>query len=75
MRALALIDGEHYAEVVVDAFRELEDEVVGAVALGGTDDFDNFQALCTECNAGKAARPPHAHDLRDGRGVRCGDRA
>ena len=37
MRALALIDGEHYAEVVVDAFRELEDEIVGAVALGGTE--------------------------------------
>jgi cyclic 2,3-diphosphoglycerate synthetase len=35
MRALALIDGEHYAEVVVDAFDELPYEVVGAVALGG----------------------------------------
>jgi cyclic 2,3-diphosphoglycerate synthase len=34
-RALALIDGEHYAEVVVDAFRELAYDVVGAVALGG----------------------------------------
>jgi cyclic 2,3-diphosphoglycerate synthase len=34
-RALALIDGEHYAEVVVDAFEELPYEVVGAVALGG----------------------------------------
>ena len=37
MKALALIDGEHYAEVVVDAFRELPYEVVGAVALGGTE--------------------------------------
>jgi cyclic 2,3-diphosphoglycerate synthetase len=37
VRALALIDGEHYAEVVVDAFRELPYEVVGAVALGGTE--------------------------------------
>ncbi len=37
MRALALIDGEHYAEVVVDAFRELPYEIVGAVALGGTE--------------------------------------
>jgi cyclic 2,3-diphosphoglycerate synthetase len=36
-RALALIDGEHYAEVVVDAFRELPYEIVGAVALGGTE--------------------------------------
>lgn len=37
MRALALIDGEHYADVVVDALRELPYEVVGAVALGGTE--------------------------------------
>lgn len=36
-KALALIDGEHYAEVVVDAFRELPYDVVGAVALGGTE--------------------------------------
>ena len=36
-KALALIDGEHYADVVVDAFRELPYEVVGAVALGGTE--------------------------------------
>jgi cyclic 2,3-diphosphoglycerate synthetase len=34
-KALALIDGEHYAEVVIDAFAELPYEVVGAVALGG----------------------------------------
>ena len=37
MKALALIDGEHYAEVVVDAFAELPYEVIGAVALGGTE--------------------------------------
>ncbi len=37
MKALALIDGEHYADVVVDAFRELPYEVVAAVALGGTE--------------------------------------
>ncbi|MBA2616278.1 MAG: 2,3-diphosphoglycerate synthetase [Actinobacteria bacterium] len=37
VRALALIDGEHYADVVVDAFRELPYDVVGAVALGGTE--------------------------------------
>jgi cyclic 2,3-diphosphoglycerate synthetase len=36
-RALALIDGEHYAEVVVAAFAELPYDVVGAVALGGTE--------------------------------------
>jgi cyclic 2,3-diphosphoglycerate synthetase len=37
MRALALIDGEHYPEVVRDAFAELGHEVVGAVLLGGTE--------------------------------------
>jgi cyclic 2,3-diphosphoglycerate synthase len=37
VRALALIDEEHYADVVVDAFRELPHEIVGAVALGGTE--------------------------------------
>jgi cyclic 2,3-diphosphoglycerate synthetase len=37
MRALALIDGEHYADVVVAAFAELPYEVVGAVMLGGTE--------------------------------------
>ncbi len=36
-KALALIDGEHYAEVVVAAFEELPYDVVGAVALGGTE--------------------------------------
>jgi cyclic 2,3-diphosphoglycerate synthetase len=36
-RALALIDGEHYAEVVVDALAELPYEFVGAVVLGGTE--------------------------------------
>jgi cyclic 2,3-diphosphoglycerate synthetase len=37
VKALALIDGEHYAEVVVDAFEELPYDIVGAVALGGTE--------------------------------------
>jgi cyclic 2,3-diphosphoglycerate synthase len=36
-RALALIDGEHYAEVVTAAFEELPYDVVGAVALGGSE--------------------------------------
>jgi cyclic 2,3-diphosphoglycerate synthase len=35
VRALALIDGEHYPEVVRAAFAELLHEVVGAVLLGG----------------------------------------
>jgi cyclic 2,3-diphosphoglycerate synthase len=37
MRALALIDGEHYAPVVRDALRELEHDVVGALLVGGTE--------------------------------------
>ena len=35
MRALALIDGEHYPDVVRDALAALPYEVVGAVMLGG----------------------------------------
>ena len=37
MRALALIDGEHYAEVVRAAFDELPYEIAGAVVLGGSE--------------------------------------
>ena len=37
MRALALIDGEHYAPVVRDALGALTYEVVGALLVGGTE--------------------------------------
>jgi cyclic 2,3-diphosphoglycerate synthetase len=37
VRALAVIDGEHYAPVVRDALQELPYEVVAAVLLGGTE--------------------------------------
>ncbi|HEV2901672.1 MAG TPA: 2,3-diphosphoglycerate synthetase [Gaiellaceae bacterium] len=37
MRALALIDGEHYAPVVRDALAEIPHEVVGALLVGGTE--------------------------------------
>ena len=37
MRALALVDGEHYPPVVRDAIAELPYEVVGAVLVGGTE--------------------------------------
>lgn len=37
MRALALVDGEHYPEVVRAAFADLPHEVVGAVLLGGSE--------------------------------------
>jgi cyclic 2,3-diphosphoglycerate synthetase len=37
MRALALVDGEHYPDVVVATLAELRYDVVGAVLLGGTE--------------------------------------
>jgi cyclic 2,3-diphosphoglycerate synthetase len=37
VRALALIDGEHYAPVVRDAIGEVPHEVVGALLVGGTE--------------------------------------
>ena len=37
MRAVALIDGEHYAPVVRDALAELPHDVVGALIVGGTE--------------------------------------
>ena len=37
MRALALIDGEHYPDVLRVAFAGLEHDVAGAVLLGGTE--------------------------------------
>src|SRR5438093_39958 len=37
MRAIALIDGEHYAPVVRDALAELPYDFVGAVLVGGTE--------------------------------------
>ena len=37
MRALALIDGEHYADVVRDALEELPYDFVGAWVVGGTE--------------------------------------
>ena len=37
MKAVALIDGEHYPDVLRVAFAGLEHEVVGAVLLGGTE--------------------------------------
>ena len=37
MRAVALIDGEHYVSVVRDALAELPYEFVGAILVGGTE--------------------------------------
>jgi cyclic 2,3-diphosphoglycerate synthase len=37
VRALALVDGEHYPDVVIETLAALPYEVVGAVMLGGTE--------------------------------------
>jgi cyclic 2,3-diphosphoglycerate synthase len=37
VRAMALIDGEHYAPVIRDALNELPHDVVGALLVGGTE--------------------------------------
>ena len=37
MRAVVLIDGEHYAPVVRDALAESQHEIVAAVLVGGTE--------------------------------------
>jgi cyclic 2,3-diphosphoglycerate synthetase len=44
VRALALIDGEHYPDVVRDALAALPYEVVGAVMLGGTEKLRDDEA-------------------------------
>ena len=44
MRALALIDGEHYPDVVRDALAALPYEVVGAMMLGGTEKLRDGEA-------------------------------
>ena len=41
MKAVALIDGEHYAPVVRDALRALPYEWVGAIMVGGTEKLRN----------------------------------
>ena len=37
VKAVALIDGEHYAAVVGDALVELPQEIVACVLVGGTE--------------------------------------
>jgi cyclic 2,3-diphosphoglycerate synthetase len=48
VRAVALIDGEHYAPVVRDALRALPYEFVGAIMVGGT------EKLRTDASGGDA---------------------
>ena len=54
-RALALIDGEHYAPVVRDALAEVPYEVVGALLVGGTE----------KLRGGDEYGVPVVHDLEE----------
>ena len=37
MRAIAIVDGEHYPDVVRDALAELPYDFVGVMLIGGTE--------------------------------------
>jgi cyclic 2,3-diphosphoglycerate synthetase len=70
VKALALIDGEHYADVVRSAFRETTFDVVGAVMLGGTEKLrggDEYGVpLFDDLESGlEATRPEVVLDLSD----------
>ena len=70
MRALALIDGEHYPEVVRAAFTETVYDVVGAVMLGGTEklreDAEYGVPLYESLESGlRESRPEVVLDLSD----------
>jgi cyclic 2,3-diphosphoglycerate synthetase len=70
MRALALIDGEHYPEVVRTAFAETVYDVAGAVMLGGTEklreDAEYGVPLYESLESGlRESRPEVVLDLSD----------
>jgi cyclic 2,3-diphosphoglycerate synthase len=70
MKALALIDGEHYAPVVRAALQELPYDVVGALLVGGTeklrgDDDYGVPVVDTLDEALARFRPRIAIDLSD----------
>lgn len=64
MRAIALIDGEHYPDVVRDALAELPYEIVGAVLVGGTEKLRGGADYGVPLSAGlEAAVAEHAPEL------------
>jgi cyclic 2,3-diphosphoglycerate synthetase len=70
VRALALIDGEHYAPVVRDALSQMPHDVVGALLVGGTEKLrgedDYGVPVVTELEDALARfRPEVAVDLSD----------
>jgi cyclic 2,3-diphosphoglycerate synthetase len=70
VKALALIDGEHYPEVVREAFAETTYDVVGALMLGGTEKLREqadygVRLYETLEDALEGARPEVVLDLSD----------
>lgn len=64
MRAVALIDGEHYADVVRDALAELPYEVVAAVLVGGAEKLKGGESYGVPLAASlEAAVAEHAPEL------------
>lgn len=64
MRAVALIDGEHYADVVRDALAELPYEIVAAVLVGGTEKLVGGESYGVPLAASlEAAVAEHAPEL------------
>ena len=61
-RAVAIVDGEHYPPVVRAALEEVEEVVVAAVLVGGTEklraDVDGYgvpAVFSSECQNGQSA--------------------
>jgi len=69
LRALAIVDGEHYASTVRDALAELPYDVVGAYLVGGTEKLrggeDYGVALVETLAAGLELAPDVVVDLSD----------
>ena len=69
MRAVALIDGEHYADVVRSALAELPYEFVAAVLVGGTEKLRGGEEygvpLVDDLDAALAYEPELVVDLSD----------
>ena len=63
-RAVAVIDGEHYAPVVRDALREVPYDVVAAVLIGGTEKLRGGEDYGVPLAAGLALRAARAGQVR-----------
>jgi hypothetical protein len=62
-RAIAIVDGEHYPPVVRSALEEVDDLVVAAVLIGGTEklraDVREAKGKCAAREAEPVGRPEH----------------